>query len=100
MISSRIQNCFQISRVKIVGLLFLLHATALLGLSGCAYFWMEPYGSIASDIAPVRADGKPVLLPQNAPSISQGYNPAELEVITTEHVHNHTGIDIIGKKNK
>jgi len=98
MISDWIQNCYQLSRVKKVGQLFVLTGALLLILSGCAYFWMEPYGSIASDIAPIRADGKPVLLPQNAPSISQGYNPADLEVITTEHVHNHTGIDIIGKK--
>jgi murein DD-endopeptidase MepM/ murein hydrolase activator NlpD len=88
-----------LSRGHIVGLLSVFSAAAiLLTLSGCAGFWIKPYGSVASDNQPIRADGEAAFLPANAPSISQGYNPTSRDVFNTEHVHNHTGIDIVAHK--
>ena len=88
----------QSSRGHIVGLLFIVSAAAILTLNGCAGFWIKPYGFAASDNKPIRADGKPAFLPPNAPSISQGYNPAPQDVFNTQHIHNHTGIDIVAQK--
>jgi len=88
----------RLSRGCRFGLMVVLHMAALFALNSCVGFWIKPYGTVASDIATIRADGKPVFLPGNAPSISQGYNPAPRDEFNTEHVHNHTGIDIVAKK--
>jgi murein DD-endopeptidase MepM/ murein hydrolase activator NlpD len=98
MISNWIQKMMQPADPKGVIIKIICCTAALLILSGCVGFWIKPYGSLASDIAPIRADGQAVSLPENAPSISQGYRPAPYDPFNTEHVHNHTGIDIIGKK--
>jgi len=98
MLHDRLEKFMQLSSGHCFGLMFVLPLAALFTLNSCAGFWIKPYGTIASDNAAIRADGKPVFLPGNAPSISQGYNPAPDDEFTTEHVHNHTGIDIVAEK--
>ena len=98
MISNRIQRCLRFWGVRTASLFFVLPVAMLLALSSCTYFWIEPYGSIALDIETIRKDDQPVFLPDNAPSISQGYSPTPEDRFTTLHDHAHSGIDIIGKR--
>jgi len=83
---------------SVVGIERVCCSAMLLNPNGCVGFWIKPYGSAPSDIAPVRADGKAAYLQENAPSISQGYNPSDRDKFDFEHIHDHVGIDIIGKR--
>ena len=71
-------------------------------LSGCVNFkanYIDPmYGEIAGDVAPVRAGGEPVEMAANAPSISQGFNPAPLEKEQKSNPQDHPGIDIVASR--
>ncbi len=58
-----------------------------LALAGCAGLFPQPYGEAAPDADPVRADGEPVRMPPNAPSILNGH---------WEAGEGHQGIDILG----
>lgn len=98
MISFCIKKCLRFRGVRTASQVFVLPVLMLLALNSCTYFWVEPYGSIALDIEPIRQDDQPVFLPENAPSISQGYSPAPEERFTTLQDHEHPGIDIIGKR--
>lgn len=55
--------------------------------------FVDPYGYVTADVEKVRKDRRPVQMPHNAPSISQGYRPKRL----TGSSSGHEGIDIIGK---
>jgi murein DD-endopeptidase MepM/ murein hydrolase activator NlpD len=58
-----------------------------LALAGCAGLFPQTYGEAAPDADPVRADGRPVYMPPNAPSILNGH---------WEAGEGHQGIDIPG----
>ena len=67
-----------------------LHAGALLGtlmIAGCSGLWPAPYGDVAADADPVRADGGPNVIPPNAPSTLNGH---------WADYDGHQGIDILG----
>jgi len=85
----------QFSIVKIAILLYIM---LMLVLTGCANMFIQQYGYVSSDADIVRSDGKTVFIPENAPSISQGYKPKPLGTSNLEASHNHEGIDIISKK--
>jgi murein DD-endopeptidase MepM/ murein hydrolase activator NlpD len=68
-------------RLLNVAMLFLL-------LPGCASLWPAPYGEAAPDAEPVRADGQPVFMPPNAPSILNGH---------WADYDGHPGIDMVGE---
>jgi murein DD-endopeptidase MepM/ murein hydrolase activator NlpD len=72
---------------------------AVLILSGCVGLIIKPYGHVASDHEKVKKDGHPVgvNMPENAPSISQGYNPQFSETENIKSPTGHHGIDIIAK---
>jgi murein DD-endopeptidase MepM/ murein hydrolase activator NlpD len=74
-----------------------LCAVAMLTLSGCAGLFVKQYGFVASDAEKVRKDGSAVFIPENAPSIIQGYTPKPLEKSQTVTYTVHNGIDIYGK---
>jgi len=54
---------------------------------------VKPYGYVTADAEKVRPDRRAVHMPDNAPSISQGYRPKRL----TGGRSGHEGIDIIDK---
>ncbi|MDP2647084.1 MAG: M23 family metallopeptidase [Desulfobacterales bacterium] len=58
---------------------------------------LKPYGEAAPDAASVRADGGTVFLPENAPSISQGYNPQPSDSSERQNAPDHEGIDIFAQ---
>ena len=58
-----------------------------LALGGCAVLYPQPFGEAAPDADPVRADGGPVRMAPNAPSILNGH---------WEAGEGHQGIDILG----
>lgn len=64
-------------------------AVALVSIlvSACASLWPQPYGELAADADPVRADGQPNQMPPNAPSTLNGYWADD---------DGHQGIDILG----
>ena len=63
--------------------------------SGCAEFFLKPYGYVASDAKNVRVGI--VSLPESAPTISQGYNPRpEIDSEATSSA-GQEGIDIYAK---
>jgi len=66
-------------------------------LSGCIGLIVKPYGHVAADAENVREDGRPVVIPKNAPSISQGYRPERSDEMTQKTSPGHHGIDIIAK---
>ena len=72
---------------------------AVLILSGCVGLIVKPYGHVAQDHEKVRKGGKPVavIMPETAPSISQGYNPQLSETENIKSETGHHGIDIISK---
>lgn len=98
MISNPMQSCLRFWGMKTAGLFSVLAVAMMFTLSSCTYFWVEPYGSIALDIESIRKDDQAVFLPDNAPSISQGYSPASEDQLATLHAHGHPGIDIIGNR--
>ena len=103
------QKPILIRKVRVVGVVICLCSAALLICSGCAGLFIKPYGFVASDAQKIRKDGRAVFIPENAPSIPQGYSPAPLSKshidqsydhrgIDIEESHDHTGIDLLGKK--
>ena len=94
MISNPTENCLKYRWARQSWMLIILAAAILLVLNGCGYFWVEPYGDIARDIKPVRADGQPVFMPENAPSITQGYFPLPERGPVGGEAGGHNGIDI------
>jgi len=67
-------------------------------LASCANMVISQYGYIASDAEIIRDDGKAVLIPDIAPSISQGFKPRPNGTSEASEHGNHEGIDIISKK--
>lgn len=67
-----------------------------LALSGCVRMFVKPYGYVSADAERVRPDRRPVYMPDNAPSISQGYRPKRLKY-SGKARSGHEGIDIIDK---
>ena len=84
-------------RVAVVGIMIAFFATATLTISGCYGLFVKPYGYVASDAEKVRPDGRAVFIPQNAPSIIQGYTPKPVENPQTASAAIHNGIDIYDK---
>jgi murein DD-endopeptidase MepM/ murein hydrolase activator NlpD len=80
------------------GRIFCFISAVLLICSSCGYFWVEPYGDIARDEKPVRADGQPVFMPENAPSITQGYMPQLGKQSASGDGQGHNGIDITAER--
>lgn len=78
----------KIGRIGLIGLI-----TATL-MSGCVTMIVKPYGYVSDDIVKVRPDRRPVQMPDNAPSISQGYRPKLLKKTKSG---GHEGIDIIDR---
>ena len=60
-------------------------------LCSCSNPFVKPYGYVSSDAAVVRDDGRPVIMPENAPSITQGFHPDPREDVQDAI---HEGIDI------
>lgn len=58
--------------------------------------FVKPYGHVSADAERVRPDRRPVYMPDNAPSISQGYKPKRLKGPDKAR-SGHEGIDIIDK---
>ncbi|MEJ1337145.1 MAG: hypothetical protein RPU37_14025, partial [Candidatus Sedimenticola sp. (ex Thyasira tokunagai)] len=56
---------------KLTEFLFLLSLPFL--LIGCQAFFPAPYGQVAMDSDPVRADNQPLYIPPNAPSTLNGF---------------------------
>lgn len=56
-------------------------------MHGCAALWPAPYGEVAADADPVRADGGPNVIPANAPSTLNGH---------WADYGGHQGIDVLG----
>ena len=69
--------------------LLLIGVGMMWGSSGCV-----SYGNVTPDAEPVRANGKLVSMPANAPSISQGFNPRIPGAQRQEARAQHNGIDI------
>lgn len=65
-------------------------------LSGCAELFLQPYGEVMQDAENVRVTE--VILPDNAPSISQGFNPKPLDGKDAKPGAGHEGIDIYAAK--
>jgi murein DD-endopeptidase MepM/ murein hydrolase activator NlpD len=85
----------QFSIVKISILILIL---SLPLLTGCANMFIQQYGHVTSDDEIIRMDGKAVYIPENAPSISQGYKPGSFGKTDLDNTGNHEGIDIISKR--
>ncbi|MBL7050101.1 MAG: M23 family metallopeptidase [Nitrospira sp.] len=68
----------------------------LLSLIGCTNYFVRPYGFSAPDAESVRGPRRGNVVPDNAPSVSQGFHP-EKEDINSKEEAGHEGIDILGK---
>ena len=79
-------------RAGVIGIIIILSAA----LSGCIYMLIKPYGYVSADAERVRPDRRPVYMPYNAPSISQGYKPKRLNA-SGKARSGHEGIDVIDK---
>jgi murein DD-endopeptidase MepM/ murein hydrolase activator NlpD len=73
-------------------------AVMILILSGCAGLFVKQFGYVAPDAEKIRVDGSTVYIPENAPSISQGYDPAPAEDLHNVNTSAHEGIDIVGQR--
>ena len=98
MVSTHIENFLKYKGTIKGCLRIVLAAAMLFFLTGCGYFWVEPYGEIAGDTEAVRADGQPVFMPVNAPSITQGYFPQLVRQSAGGEVQGHNGIDITAER--
>lgn len=74
----------------VIGIIILLSAL----LIGCVHLFVKPYGYVSADAERVRPDRRPVFMPYNAPSISQGYKPKRLKS-PGKASSGHEGIDVI-----
>ncbi len=79
------------------GIIIILIFLALTALSGCGLFLPDPYGIISPGFAPKDIDGKPLFIPQNAPSILNGYNSGQNKRNYGRSASGHLGIDIYAK---
>lgn len=75
-----------------------IFSVATLLLSGCANMFIQYYGYVSSDADIIREDGNAISIPENIPSISQGYKPQQFGQDGSMERGNHEGIDIISKK--
>ena len=64
-------------------------------LTGCAEFFLQPYGDVTPDAANVRVGS--IFLPKGASTISQGYNPRPKNDSEAKSGAGHEGIDIYAK---
>ena len=80
----------------------LITATIIIMISGClnyqANYHRPRFGVAASGANNNTANGEPVTIPDNAPSISQGFNPAPAEKTPGDFQLDHPGIDIVGER--
>ncbi|MCF6291339.1 MAG: M23 family metallopeptidase [Desulfobacterales bacterium] len=83
----------KVTRDMAAGLLL----AALLLFSGCVGPSRQLYGSLAPGADNLRPAGRPVFMPENAPSISQGYTPVSRDPGLYFSRKSHEGLDIIGK---
>jgi murein DD-endopeptidase MepM/ murein hydrolase activator NlpD len=65
--------------------------------SGCRLFLPKPYGTISPGLGSVQIDGKPLVIPENAPSVLNGFNTIENKEKYDRTDPVHMGIDIIAK---
>jgi murein DD-endopeptidase MepM/ murein hydrolase activator NlpD len=93
------KNHHQVGHLELRRVQAVFYLVAVLILSGCVSLIIKPYGHVASDKKKVIEDGRPVsvIMPEIAPSISQGYNPLVSETEGIKSVTGHHGIDIIAK---
>ncbi len=76
----------------VLSLLFLSH------LSGCMSTYIEPYGYVSSNFANSQKERTNIIMPKEAPSISQGYKPESTYLSTSPNPQGHEGIDILAPK--
>ena len=80
-----------------LGILLHLPVAVMLICNGCAGSFLKPYGFVAKDAERIRQDGQDVFIPQNAPSVSQGYSPDTTRTVGgTDQPYEHKGIEIDG----
>lgn len=93
-------NRHQTVQSRCLGIRVIFCLMAAIILSGCIGLIMPPYGHVSSDAQKVRKEDRDLIIPKNAPSISQGYNPQSTETENEKSIsiHVHHGIDIIEKK--
>ena len=76
-------------------------SAVVLLLAGCVNFkanYMAPlHGEIASDHINIMPEGESINMPENAPSISQGFHPAPKIKFKRDYPQNHAGIDIVAR---
>lgn len=77
-------------RVVVIGIIIVFSSA----LGGCVSMFIKPYGYVSADAEKVRPDNRPVYMPDNVPSISQGYKPKHLN---ERRSGGHEGIDIIDR---
>ncbi len=65
--------------------------------SSCTGMFINKYGYVSKDSKIIRKDGRAVFLPENAPSITQGFKP-ETEDNNGNEISGHEGIDIMSAK--
>jgi murein DD-endopeptidase MepM/ murein hydrolase activator NlpD len=65
-------------------------------LSGCAELFLQPYGHVAPDALNVSVG--PVVLPEGAPTIAQGFNPQRSDGSEPIPGGGHEGIDIYAER--
>jgi len=97
--SSRLRNLF-VNRGSSSILLILISIAVT--ISGCinyrANYHQPRFGIAAKDAKSITLNGEPVSIPVNAPSISQGFNPAPVEKTPGDFHLDHPGIDIVGER--
>ncbi len=91
-------NCHAVKKINH----YILPLVILIFLSGCADKFIEPYGAVSADIVQFDSLNGRVTIPENAPSISQGYKPKPKAVSAEDQDYidqqnYHEGIDIIDK---
>lgn len=79
-------------------ILLILIFIAITVFSGCGLFLPEPYGIISPGLAPAQIDGKPLVIPKNAPSVLNGFNSLKNKNNYVRSGSGHNGIDIMAKR--
>jgi murein DD-endopeptidase MepM/ murein hydrolase activator NlpD len=97
MIIDWVQTSIKIVRLGVIVIIIAFCSVAILSLSGCISLFVKPYGYVTPDAEKARDDGRAVVMPENAPSISQGYRPQRIELSGKNTSSIHEGIDIIAK---
>ncbi len=81
--------------MKATRIIFIFIFLVLPVISGCSIFLPEKYGYVAADAKHARIDGKPVVIPKNAPSVLNGFSPMQNRVTLDQADSGHNAIDII-----